>query len=113
MVKTNIRLPMSVKQRAKQFAMFDAMKGLTEAIAEKERQISPKKELVDDRIAELNEMLTMIKIGDKVTVDYYCQYGQKYETLTGTVTKVDLFWKEVLLGETTVAFDEIANISFV
>ena len=37
MGRTTTRIPMPIKQRAKQFAMFDAMKGLTEAIAAKER----------------------------------------------------------------------------
>ena len=39
---------MPAKIRAKQFMMFDAMKGLTEAIAAKERQFYPQKELAED-----------------------------------------------------------------
>ena len=73
MGRTITRVPMPVKQRAKQFAMFDAMKGLTEAIAAKERQFYPKRELENDRIEELNDSLVSLNIGDEVTVEYYCQ----------------------------------------
>ena len=113
MGRTTIRVPMPVKQRAKQFAMFDAMKGLTEAIAEKERQICPKRELENDRIEELNENLSVLHPGDEVTVEYYCQYGQQYKRITGEVKKIDLFWKELYVGEIAVAFREISNINLV
>lgn len=110
MGRTAIRVPMPIKQRAKQFAMFDAMKGLTEAIAEKERQIYPKRELERDRIEELNETLMMLRPGDEVVVEYYCQYGQQYKQLTGRIKKIDAFWKELQIGESFVAFDEILKI---
>lgn len=110
MGRTAIRVPMPIKQRAKQFAMFDAMKGLKEAIAEKERQIYPKRELERDRIEEINELLTKIKPGDKVTIEYYCQYGKQYKHLTGKVNKIDLFWKELQIGESFIAFQELSNI---
>lgn len=113
MGRTAIRVPMPIKQRAKQFAMFDAMKGLTEAIAEKERQICPKRELEKDKIDELNESLSMLHPGDEVTVEYYCQYGNQYKQLTGMVKKIDLFWKELQIGESFVAFQEISNIELI
>ena len=77
-VKTTIRTPMPIKMRAKQFAMFDALKGLTEAIAEKERQYDPRRDLSEDRKAEINGKLSTIEKGDLVTAVYYCQYGKQY-----------------------------------
>lgn len=103
---------MPIKQRAKQFAMFDAMKGLTEAIAEKERLIYPKRELERDRIEEINDSLVSLNLGDEVTVEYYCQYGQQYKKITGEVKKIDLFWKEIWVGDVAIAFQEISNIIF-
>ena len=110
MGRTAIRVPMPIKQRAKQFAMFDAMKGLTEAIAEKERLIYPKRELERDRIEELNESLSILCPGDEVTVEYYCQYGKQYKKLTGKIKKIDTFWKELQIDDSFVAFCEISNI---
>ena len=112
-VKTTIRTPMPVKMRAKQFAMFDALKGLTEAIADKERIVALRRELSETRIEEIDHQLRALKIGDKVTVSYYCYYGKQYRTITEKVMKIDLFWKEVQLGETIICFSEIEDIRVV
>lgn len=111
MARTTIRTPMPAKIRAKQFMMFDAMKGLTEAIAEKERQFYPQKELADDRIAELNGKLSALRVGDAVTIDYYCQYAKNYTQLTGIITKIDAFWKTIQINEKTIDFCEIDSIT--
>ena len=111
MVSATIRTPMSVKRRAKQFMMFDAMKGLTEAIAAKERQLYPQKELAEDRIEELNNKLTTLEVGDRVILTYYCQYAKSYAQLSGTITKIDSFWKTLQIGEQTIDFCEIDSIT--
>ena len=93
--------------------MFDAMKGLTEAIAEKERQFTPKKELAADRIEELNECLMELQPGDEVVVDYYCQYESSYKQKSGQVTKIDLYWESIQIGESAIGFSEISNITLI
>lgn len=110
MAKTSVRVPMSVKMRAKQFMMFDAMKGLTEAIAEKERQLFPKKELAEDQIAEINECLKALHPGDNVVVDYYCQYENIYKQMTGQIKKIDMYWETIQIGDCSISFSEISNI---
>lgn len=107
MVRTTIRTPMPAKMRAKQFMMFDAMKGLTEAIAAKERQFYPQKELTEDRIEEINRKLSELRVGDMVTLHYYCQYAKAYTQLTGKITKVDAFWKTLQVGDKAIDFCEI------
>lgn len=113
MARTTTRIPMPVRQRAKQFAMFDALKGLTEAIAEKERQYDTRIELSEDRIAEINDSISTLNPGDIVTVEYFCQYGMSYKKITGSIKKIDPFWKEIQIGETAVSFYEIVNIASV
>ena len=108
--RTTIRTPMPIRMRAKQFAMFDALKGLTEAIAEKEHQFCPKKELTEERIKEINQCLTMLLEGDIVSVTYYCQYGRQYQRLTGTLRRVDDYWNEVQVEKTVIGFGEILDI---
>ena len=110
MARATIRTPMSVKMRAKQFAMFDALKGLTEAIAEKEQQFSPRKELSEDRILEIGQQLNMISKGDFVSITYYCQYGKQYRHLSGNVLRIDCYWKVIQIGAVSVSFDEIFEI---
>lgn len=109
-VKPTIRIPMPIKQRAKQFMMFDAMKGLTEAIAEKERQHFSKRELTGERICEINQILMMLQKGDQITIEYSCEYGQKYCVLSGIVEKVDLYWKNIQIQNVSISFSEIMDI---
>lgn len=110
-VKTTIRTPMPIKMRAKQFAMFDALKGLTDAVAEKERRQTPKKELAEGRIEEINQQLLLINKGDFVSVTYYCQHGKQYRQITGRIDKVDKYWKILQIGEVSIAFEAIFSIS--
>ena len=113
MARATIRTPMPIKMRAKQFAMFDVMKGLTEAIAEKEMSYTTKRELSESRIEEIAQQLQMLKMGDKVTLSYYCSYGRQYRTITEKVVKIDMFWKELQIGGILICFSEIHEIALV
>ena len=54
--------------RARQFMPFDALKGLQEALREKEREIESRRELSEESLAELNEQLQRAKIGDAIDI---------------------------------------------
>lgn len=110
MVKTAPRVPMPPSRRAKQFAPFDALKGLKEAIARKERIPTPRRILSEDAIAEINTQLTALKPGNIATVVYYCDYAQEYHQVTGAVRKVDPYWKLLQIGNMSIDFCEIAEI---
>ena len=104
MAKTTVRAPMPPSQRAKQFAPFDALKGLKEAIACKEHAPEPRRELSEDAIAEINTKLTMLKPGSWVTVVYYCDYTQEVHQITGQVSKVDPYWQTLKVGISLLSF---------
>ncbi len=110
MARTTVRAPMPASRRAKQFAPFDALKGLKEAIAQKEHIPSPKRVLAEDAVLELNQQLSLLKKGSIVTVVYYCQYEQEYYQLTGPVIKVDSFWNYLQVGHMSIDFSEIAEL---
>ena len=110
MARTTVRAPMPTSRRAKQFVPFDALKGLKEAIAEKERIPTPRRILAEDTLAELNEQLSQLRKGDIVTVVYYCIYEQEYYQLTGSVVKVDTYWSLLQIGNMAIDFSEIADI---
>lgn len=105
-----VRVPMPVSRRAKQFSMFDALKGLKEALAAKERRPEPKKTLAPDAIEELNLIINLLEIGAVVTVVYYCRYREEYHQITGHVTKVDAFWKCLQIGNMCIDFEDIFEI---
>lgn len=113
MVKTIVRAPMPPSRRAKQFAPFDALKGLKEAIARKEHVPEPRRELSEDAIAEINAKLTMLKPGSWVTVVYYCDYTQEVHQLTGQVSKVDPYWKILEVGNVILEFSELYHIEVI
>ena len=106
-----VRAPMPTSKRAKIFQPFDALIGLREAIAAKERITEPKRELTDDSIAEINKALTKLQKGQIITVIYYGDYEQNYIQLTGPVTKVDPYWNNLQIGNTILNFPEIYQIT--
>lgn len=105
-----VRAPMSRAKRAKQFQPFDALVGLREAIAERERVVEAKRELTEDSIAEINRILLDLQKGQIITVVYYGEYERNYLQLTGPVTKVDTYWKCLQIGNTALSFQEIYQI---
>lgn len=110
MAKATERVPMPPSRRAKQFVPFDALKGLKEAISQKEHTPVPRRELSVDAIEEINARLSDLKPGQLVTVVYYCDYTQEYHQLTGKVSKVDPYWKAVTIGNISIDFAELYQI---
>ena len=110
MARSTVRAPMPASRRAKQFAPFDALKGLKEAIAERERVPTPRRTLAEDAIAQINEQLSTLRKGTMVTVVYYCEYAQEYHQITGAVTTVDTYWNLLQVGNISIDFSEIAEI---
>ena len=113
MARTTVRAPMPASRRAKQFAPFDALKGLKEAIVEKERMPTPRRILAEDALAEINEQLSVLRKGTMATVVYYCEYAQEYHQITGTVVAVDTYWRLLQVGNTSIDFSEIAEIEII
>ena len=105
-----VRAPMPASRRAKQFSMFDALKGFKEALAAQERQPEPRRELAQDAIEELNYIIKKLHIGDIVTVAYYCNYRREYCQRTGILTRNDNYWKFLQIGALCVDYSDILNI---
>ena len=110
MAAKTVRAPMPRSRRAKQFMPFDALRGLKEAIAAKERVIEPRRYPSEDAIAEINATLLGLHKGQIITVVYYGIYEQVYLQLTGPVTKVDSYWQNLQVGNTTIEFPEIDQL---
>ena len=113
MAKSSVRAPMPPSRRAKQFAPFDALKGLKEAIAAKDRHPEPRKELSEEMMTEINKTLSKLRRGQQVTVVYYGFVEQEYLQLTGTVLKVDPYWKLLQIDRVGINFDELYWIELV
>ena len=110
MATKTVRAPMPRSRRAKQFMPFDALRGLKEAIAAKERVIEPRRYPSEDTIAEINATLLGLHKGQIITVVYYGIYEQVYLQLTGPVTRVDQQWHTIQIGNQYINFPEIYAI---
>lgn len=105
-----VRAHMPNSRRAKQFSMFDALKGLKEALAAAEKTPEPRKHLSDTAVEELNRKISSLQKGQIITVVYYGIYEEEYLQLTGAVTRVDPYWHSLQVGKTAIDFDEIYEI---
>ena len=103
------RIKMSRADRAKQFAPFDALKGLHETIKikeyEHERIVCG--EMSEDEIKEISDVLLSIKKGDVVKIDFF--RDGHILNLTGLV-KVDVFKQKIYVGAFEINFDEIRKL---
>lgn len=110
MGRPRIRVPMPPSVRAKQFAPFQALNGLQEAIAATEEFETPRKELSADRIEEINCALQSLKKGQQITVVYYGTYEKNYVLFSGTVSKVDTCFELLQVDDRGISFSEIDDI---
>lgn len=110
MGKINTRAPMTIKMRAKQFAMFDALKGLQEAIAEEELVTEPRRYLSKERIDEINACLISLQIEENAKIVYYRSREGRYLQLDGHVVKVDPYRRNLQINDITIDFSDIVEI---
>lgn len=110
MAKRKPRAPMPASRRAKQFMPFDALRGLKEAIAAKEKRSEPRRELTDYMKEQIGKTLSELHKGQQVTVVYYGSLEQETLQVTGTVVKVDPYWQTLQINKIAIDFSEIYEI---
>jgi len=99
---------MSTEQRAKQFAPFDALKGFSEVLREREKIKVSKKILSEDKIRELNDALLTLKKGENALVIYY--NGDEYIQTEGTICKLNFTMHCLILDDVTINFEDLLYI---
>ena len=99
---------MPVSERAKQFMPFSALKGLYEALLEKEKVIVPKPELSEEKAEEIDQKLHQIQIGKIITAVYYD--GGEYLKITGMVANFNSERRLLQIVDTEIAFDDLIDI---
>ena len=84
--------------RAKQFLPFDALKGLQEALREKEIEHQERIDLSDETLNELNNIFNKIEIGNTIIIKFY--KNRVYKEINGTVTNIDYNKKKIQINKT-------------
>lgn len=94
--------------RARQFLPFDALKGLQEALREKEIELEceEKRELSCEQCEEISNLLNKVENGTKLEVIYY--RSKRYVRYVGIVNKIDVVKKKILFqDENAIFLDDI------
>lgn len=95
-------------ERAKIFLPFDALKGLREALREKEKVLVDKKQLAEDEVFALSQRLVQVKKGDIILVVYF--ENHEYIQLEGIVTKIDTTYQYLTIVSKTIPFGDILTL---
>lgn len=102
---------MTRAQRAKQFLPFDAMKGLQEALRDREEHHSrvEKREITEEMREANSAVFLRMQKGDTVRLSYFRRF---HEALAeGRVTSIDIPNKYFLLGEEKIFFEDVYDIA--
>jgi len=100
-------------ERAKQFAPYDAVKGLQEALRDREERHSrvEKRLISEEKAEEVSRILLRLKRGIKAEIECYAAFHDV--TLRGTVTQVDFTYRKLKLDETQIWFDDIYEVRII
>lgn len=113
------RMPMSITNRAAQFAPFSALTGYDEAIKETSRITSEKHELSDGKIEIINNKLNEIKNSGikRVKITYFVKdkskSGGEYITEEVDIKKIDIYNEKLVCLKRSISFDDILEIDLV
>jgi len=98
-------------ERAKLFAPFDAMKGLKEALRDREeRHARVARHEISDEQAEENSRV-ILKLERGMLVEVYCHDNFHDVVIRGRVTGLDMARKMLSLDGENILFDDIYAVS--
>ncbi len=60
---------------------------------------------------EVSEILSQLRIGQRITICYRCSYSKEYRIHTGRVTQINNYWKHLTMDKATFDFCEIDIIT--
>ena len=115
------RKPMSLYNRAAQFAPFAALTGYDDAIKEVARLTEKRIELSDELKNMLNQKIKLIieniKLQPEVAITYFVQDKKKsggiYKTISGNVKRIDEERKKLIFtNKLTIYFNDIINVIY-
>lgn len=107
----NKRIKMDIENRAKQFMPFAALKGLPEALLQKEKIVVVKPQLSEEYLEHLNQIMHLVTKGMIVEVTYY--YKEECLKKTGIVARVDTDCRVLQIVDTKISFDDILNMEII
>lgn len=106
----DIEQVMTRQDRAKQFMPFDAMKGLQEALRDREEKHNrvDRRERGEDALNALAIEITRLERGDKIKILYYHSFHEIEKV--GTVEKIDMVYRYIVFAGEKIVFDDIYEL---
>ena len=100
-------------ERAKQFAPFDALKGLQKALRLKEYEHDRmvRGDIDDETIDKISKQLQKIKKNDTIYIKFF-EDGY-YKELKEKVKRIDVNKREVELESKTIFFDDLFDLNII
>lgn len=104
---------MNREDRAKQFAPFEALTGLRDALrrVELEQERVEKIEVSEYRAEQLSKTLNKIEKGKTVRATYYNEGF--YIDVQGVVSSIDRTFKYIVIGEGKIYFDDLYELKII
>ena len=104
------RAKMPRAERAKQFMPFAAVRGLDDALAEKEREmmLTDMPKLSEESLERLDRRLSGLIKGDVVRIAYH-RDGER-RSVEGILSSIDTVRRELKIGDDAIAFGELLEI---
>lgn len=105
------REKMPIEERAKQFMPFAALRGLPDALAQKEKVLVPKIELSPEMEEELDRQMHRLAKGQMACVVYFHQ--GEYIKITGLVARMDETSRLLQIVNTKIPFEDILQVQVI
>ncbi len=101
---------MTREERAKQFAPFDAMKGLSAALRDREERHTrtERRELAEEEIARLSALLSRLRPGMRIRIRFFHAFHELERE--GTLTEISAVGQYLSLEEDRIDFENIYEI---
>ena len=101
---------MSRSDRAKQFLPFNSLRGYYDLIREKEKIVTPKRELSDYDLEKLSNKISKLEKNMMVKITYYDI--DSYKNIEGILTRIDVNNKFLVIVKTKISFNDISDINY-
>lgn len=101
---------MTREQRAKQFMPFDAMKGLQQALRDREERHArvERHEIPEEQQRQNEAVIRKLRKGSAVRIECYRNFHDV--TLQGSITAINIPRHFLVVGEENIFFDDIYRI---
>jgi len=103
--------PMSIEDRAKQFAPFAALTGFGQYIKKMEKVVVDKPDLSEESLAEMDRTMANVKIGDMVSVIYYSE-GECLK-IDGILSRLDRDARVLQVVTNKILFEDLLKFEII